>query len=483
MQLASSRSTRDPRLPLAIYGLALAAGLTVLVMWWMPDWWSSFNRAGGLADAVRASEHGQPLLIAETPSGVFYSVGTGDDLGIYVLGPLLAGLTGITDPFVLSRLLMLTFFVPIVAISPVLFHQITGSVVAALVAPIGIVVGVRLFGESPYWIVAWAVLGLIPVLLWVEARWTPAACGILGLAVLLAGVAATLRSVAGTSVLLAVLIVVLTRAPWGIAPRVAAAALAVGLYVLVSSVTISALERHRDRESPPAAVVPDALNSHVFWHNAYIGMGYLPNDYDLWWNDTVALRDARRVDPHVEYLTNRYERLMRQLTLDLVKKDPPFALRVFSEKLLVGIGEAAPYLVFLLLLLPSGIRSEGALFRRLLLATAPAALLGLLSGIVGLPSGGYLYGWLAALWLICIACVSLGIARTVEGGFPHRGSVLTKRGSVLRGLSELSPRRLILGAGVAATLVVTALLGDSFQDRAIDWSNEHGGVNVIVTSP
>ncbi len=461
---------------LLCYGLGLAAALTAVVMWWAPDWWSFFNRSGPLTDAVRAHEHGRPLLIGETPAGEPYSVGIGDDLGLFVLGPLLARLTGITDPFELSRLLMLIFYVPVIVLSPLLFRRITGSTVVAVLMPVGLLLGVRLFGESPYWIVAWAVLGLIPILLWVDDRWTPGGCAALSLVVMLAGVAATLRSVAGISVLIAVVGVLSTRPPWPRWVRAVVAAGAIGLYLLVSSVTISALESHRDREAPASALRPDALDSHVFWHSAYIGMGYLPNDHELWWNDSVALRDARRVEPQVDYLTNRYERVMRELTLDLVEEDPWLAVRVVAAKLLVAIAEGVPYLLALLVLLPAAIRVRAPFFRRLLLVTAPAALLGLLSGVVGLPTGGYVYGWLASLWLLCVASISFVVAGWLERASPDRGAV----SAALRGVT---PPRLLLAGALAAALLVIALSGAGLHDRAVNWSDQNGGVDVIVSPP
>jgi hypothetical protein len=186
----------------------------------------------------------------------------------------------------------------------------------------------------------------------------------------------------------------------------------------------------------------------------------------------VGPRDAQREDPDVSYLTNRSELMMRDLTFDLVTDDPGFALRPLAEKLVVAFTRAVPYLLVLLLTLPVALRREGGFVRRLLVITAPAALLGLLSGVFGLPTGGYIYGWLAGLWLICMATVALGIARLAEADHDHRRELLAE---------GLTPRRLLLGAAVAAVLLAGLLVGDGIHRRAIDWSNENGGVSAIAT--
>ncbi|HEY6010381.1 MAG TPA: hypothetical protein VIX18_02840, partial [Nitrospirota bacterium] len=36
---------------------------------------------------------------------------------------------------------------------------------------------------------------------------------------------------------------------------------------------------------------------HPFWHNAYIGLGYLPNRYGIVWNDSISIREVAKEHP------------------------------------------------------------------------------------------------------------------------------------------------------------------------------------------
>lgn len=135
----------------------------------------------------------------------------------------------------------------------------------------------------------------------------------------------------------------------------------------------------------PNYVAP--TSSHPFWSQAYIGFGFLDNDYGIRYKDSVALAKAREVSPNVPRHDAELERVMRDEVLGLFKKYPLFVIRTFAAKAGV-IGFYA--LVFM---------NAGfffALRHRLEPQTELALLLGMgfnaLPGFVALPNIPYLTG-------------------------------------------------------------------------------------------
>jgi hypothetical protein len=77
----------------------------------------------------------------------------------------------------------------------------------------------------------------------------------------------------------------------------------------------------------------DLENIHVFWHNMYIGFGFLDNKYGIVWEDSCGEAHARKVIPGVEVGTQAYESTIRDLIVNLIKTDRYFVANVLFAKL------------------------------------------------------------------------------------------------------------------------------------------------------
>ncbi|HSS99098.1 MAG TPA: hypothetical protein VLK33_18815 [Terriglobales bacterium] len=73
---------------------------------------------------------------------------------------------------------------------------------------------------------------------------------------------------------------------------------------------------------------------HPFWHPIFAGLGFLSNDFGLKFADETVERRARSVDPTVQYLSDRYDRDIKNEVIEVVRKHPAFVL--FSEMTKVG---------------------------------------------------------------------------------------------------------------------------------------------------
>ena len=99
---------------------------------------------------------------------------------------------------------------------------------------------------------------------------------------------------------------------------------------------------------------------HPFWHNAYIGLGYLPNKYGISWNDAVAADAAERANPGVVFVSKAYEATLRHLYIGILRSDPGLALKTFWVKLRMLAADGAQRYWFALVLLPLALFSGRA---------------------------------------------------------------------------------------------------------------------------
>lgn len=80
----------------------------------------------------------------------------------------------------------------------------------------------------------------------------------------------------------------------------------------------------------PNYVVPPQV--HPFWHNVYIGFGFLDNDYGIRYQDEIGFKKAKEISPTVFLLGDEYERILREETFALIKKNSLFVIRTLSAK-------------------------------------------------------------------------------------------------------------------------------------------------------
>jgi hypothetical protein len=449
-----------PRTRLLAYGLAVAIVGTLLLVVSTPAPWSLLaTRADGYEASVEVLADGGPPLLgyADEEAEEYVPLGVTDDQGAYVLIPLVAHVLGLDDATTALEVVFLAAVFLTLLAYPLVFYTLFRSAAAAVVAPLVLLAGARLlYYQDVYWVPALAALALLPPLLLIDRRWPrwsfPAMLGLL----VVASVASSLRSNAGLGVAIAAGIVVLGR-PWSI-PRkgLAAAALAVA-YLSFSVLGMTAIREYRDSWVGDPAFAEGVAASHPVWHTAYIGLGYVPNDYGLRYRDEDAIETVELIEPGTPYLSEEYEEILRERYVDIATGNPDFFLSVTAQKLLVAIGNAAPLLVLLALLLPFALAVRRRLTVRLLLLALPTVLVASIQPIFAVPFQVYeagLYGALGVVVLVLIAWLAAEAERR-------------------RGVRDLwgtaSPRALRAGLAVAALAVLIFLARIPVDDRATEW--------------
>jgi hypothetical protein len=72
---------------------------------------------------------------------------------------------------------------------------------------------------------------------------------------------------------------------------------------------------------------------HPMWHVAFLGFGYLQNDYGISWNDEVAYQKVQSIAPGTTYGSVRYEQILRHEVLQLLWQHPWFVFLTVTSKL------------------------------------------------------------------------------------------------------------------------------------------------------
>lgn len=72
---------------------------------------------------------------------------------------------------------------------------------------------------------------------------------------------------------------------------------------------------------------------HTFWHNIYMGFGFITNNRDIVFSDECSLAKVNQLNPQARYLDSLYETALKNEVLRLCFLSPNFVLRVFFAKL------------------------------------------------------------------------------------------------------------------------------------------------------
>ncbi len=483
---------------LLAYGLAVAALTIVLTSFAAPDRWLVMqSREQEYAASLQVLKEGGPPLLAHAdapgvyriPGEDYAPVGVTDDQGAHLYVPVIANLLGIDDPLEALTILYLALFAVPIALYPLIFHRLFRSVPCAILAPLALgllTIGIAgdWFGAGYdiYWILAWAVLGLLPPLLLIDLRWPRGSVAlILGIAVA-ASFATSIRSNAGLPIVLSAALVILAHKQWSLPRRGGAIALIAVAYLSISSFAFWAVREQRNDWVGSARFEDRAsLSSHPIWHNAYIGLGYFPNDYGIFYRDDVAADTVERLEPEAGYITPEYERVLRDRYVDVVRDQPDFYLLNLAGKTIVAGGQNALWLVPIAILAPFALTlgPRAPMMRRFALLLAPALLVGAVPALATVPLRAYEFGLMAALWLSLIllgSWLAVEVAGWVRGGTWPEVSYLWTRADA---------RRPAVWAVTGAVLCVALLVPSrTLERKANDWQLEHGGYPISQsTSP
>jgi len=410
---AVASRVRSIRVFLLVYGVAAAcAGGFVLTTGHSRAPQLQTARIEAVQGSINVLNHGGPPLV-RSAGGQPVSSEAGDDPGMILYLSLLGHALGNADPLQLLQWLFIGCFAMLLLVYPLLWYELLSSVAAGIVSPLLIITQFGFVAiHDIYWVPAWGLLLGIPLLVLVHQRWNSTSLALLTGVMLIASFVSSIRAQAGLPLLIGALIIVFVQTKsW---PTRLAFFFTIAIaYVSIIGFALPSIRHYRDA-SVGANLTREYPTTHAFWHPAYLGLGYLPNDSGIRWNDSIGLEAAKQKDPTVRYLSPRYERDLRSLYFQFVRNHLRFTTRLYLAKSAVVVSDAfrrfwlAALILPPMLLVPTRLRR---LMRTFALLLVPAVVLGVIPALLGVPVLEYEYEWLAAwgiawmlgvLWLVAL---------------------------------------------------------------------------------
>jgi hypothetical protein len=418
------------------------------------------SRAKDLRASLTVLEHGGPALLGyRSGSHLPYPIGYSDDQGIYVIVPVLSDWLGASDPIAVLRWLWVAAWAVALLFSAIVSRSLFRSSWATRLAPPMLLVCALSFGFGDlYWVSAWVIVTLLPLLVWLARDRPRHLWAALVMIALIAGVATTIRSAAGLPVVLSAAAVAITAAGkrWPI--RAGVLLVLAAAYLAPAWLALPAIREHRDH-LVGVDLSAQEPTSHPLWHTVYIGLGYTSNRYDIHYLDGYAAAAAQQADPGVRYLSPAYASVLHRQVSALVDHDPGFVAKAEGEKALVVLSHSGRYLLLLALLLPGALaaRARSRLRPFELMLFLPALAIGALPAILAAPFRDYELTLLAPLGTLGLLTIGSAAARGQRAWISTRAAPEGLRGRGRLALSTLSstwPIRLTAGVLLCMVLLL-----------------------------
>ncbi len=279
---------------------------------------------------------GVPLVALN--SDTYTAAGLGDNLGIHYFIPWLAKTLGISVDHAIN-----VFFGGLLLVGGLIaiccFFLAFRHWTARLISTVGILLLTKVsFHYSDVYIAFFfAVASIIPIFILLYQkfyRFNSRLILSIAFSGLIIGYSNFIRSYAGTGVLLFLFSWIFLDPNLLLKDKLRSIIILIA-FVSIPYAHFKFMECQRDRfltkNNPTYQYISDAHT----WHSIYIGLGYCKNKYGIEYDDTIAWRKARSINPNVIYCSNEYEQILKDQCFLLAKTDPIFVLKTTLMKIIV----------------------------------------------------------------------------------------------------------------------------------------------------
>ena len=148
------------------------------------------------------------------------------------------------------------------------------------------------------------------------------------------------------------------------------------------------------------------IASYPFWHNIYIGFGYLHNPYGIEYKDIIAIEKVHSYSPNAKYQGDEYNNLLKNEVIKLLKDHPTFVFKTIAAKIgkiliiLIAFSNLGLLLAFYY---PKG--------KAIDLSFILGAIFQTIFGILVMPEIWYLFGFIAFAVLYGVISINEAIGR------------------------------------------------------------------------
>ena len=268
--------------------------------------------------------------------GRLYPAITADDIGMYCIIPKIVHYFGISlnsaIAYFYNGLLFGSLMLGIVG-----FMLLFRSWTARAASIIGLLMLTKFVSEpmDVYRIAGTVIMGTVPLLLYfvqrnIKSKWF---YPFLLYAGLYSGLAHYVRIHSGTPVAILVLVLILFSKTTALSKRIIIIATFAAGFAGSSAYFMYEWHKHVTyvQEKIPDARVDSG--AHVFWHQIYIGFGFIENDKDIRYDDHVADMKVQSIRPNTPYPCSASEAILKNEVIKLMKEDYFFVLRTLGAKL------------------------------------------------------------------------------------------------------------------------------------------------------
>lgn len=358
----------------------------------------------------------EALTITDTPlvalNGDTYDIpNIADDQGIFYFIPYLAktfSLTAESATLLFFNLLMYSAIIVSVCCFLMVFKSWPARILSA--------VGLLKLGYCRFWdvylIMYFAVAILVPLFMVLQKKSVKLDLrfsALLAVSGIIIGYANFLRGHAGTGVFIFIALWLFLRKGFALKEKLSSLVL-LSIFAFLPHLHIKHLEDQRDRflaKTNPSH--SRASVSHPLWHNAYIGLGYLPNDYQIRWGDGCGFDKVKTIDPSAKFYSDTYLQILKNEIIKMLRSDPMFLLKTLVYKMFVILLMVLKYsnvgLLFLFYVKPP--------FREFIPMIA-SSLFFAIPGLLAIPKPEYLSGMITLVSLFSIYLCSSGVEQFVQ---------------------------------------------------------------------
>ncbi len=337
--------------------------------------------------------------------GTYLPAGFADDQGMYYFIPWITKTFGIplhsATEFFFSSLMLMGVLISLGCLFNLSRHWISWlfSLVAVLLL-------VRYCYFDVYTFSFVAAASTIPLFLSPHRKFNWLLIGSLAFSGWVIGYCNILRSHAGTGSLLFILSWILLNTELTKQDKNKSILILI-LFAVMPYLHFGILEKQRDQFL--VNHVPNYVSEpivHPKWHNIYIGLSYLKNNYGIEWADMCSARKVDSIKPQVKYCSIEYEKILRNECFSIFKNDPLFIIKNILTKLFVIVFKIIKFANFGLLLLLY-VRPP---FRTLIPFCVAMSFYSL-PGILTLPINAYLTGLHTVSTLFGVYMIGLAIKK------------------------------------------------------------------------
>lgn len=277
------------------------------------------------------------ILLVATDGKTFQPAGFTDDLGIYLFVPLIKSLLHINLELAIqiffAGILMFTLIVGFIGCF--LYYKNKYSRIIALAYTL--ILTILAYEISDVYIAYLVPLSLLPLFLYFYKRNKTDKYFILFLIFsgILIGFFNLIRGNSGTALLIFIILNIVFcyqkkyQEKLYLISSIILGIILVNIFLQYSF----SLRNNYLQTNNPNFDVGSATNAHPFWHQIYIGFGFLTNPYNIVYSDEISFNKAKSINPNVVLCSAEYEKILKKETLLFIFKHPVFTINTFFAKI------------------------------------------------------------------------------------------------------------------------------------------------------